>query len=104
MKKKTQCRVRNWAAYNRALVNRGNLSLWVDEEALQAWQYSRRKQRGVQYIYAEAAIQCVFTLRVVYDLALRAAQGLAESVFTLLQVSAPVPTYSTRSRRGARSE
>jgi hypothetical protein len=37
-------------------------------------------------------------------LALRAAQGLAESVFALLQVSLPVPTYSTRSRRGARSE
>jgi hypothetical protein len=102
--KKTQYRVRNWATYNRALVNRGNLTLWVDEEALQAWQYSGRKQRGAQYVYAEAAIQCVLTLRAVYHLALRAAQGLAESVFTLLQVSLPVPTYSTLSRRGARSE
>ena len=52
----------------------------------------------------EAAIQCVLTLRAVYHLALRAAQGLAESVFALLQVSLPVPTYSTLSRRGARSE
>jgi hypothetical protein len=104
MKKKTQYRVRNWAAYNRALVNRGNLTLWVEEEALQAWQYSGPKQRGAQYVYAEAAIQCVLTLRAVYHLALRAAQGLAQSVFTLLQVSLPVPTYSTLSRRGARSE
>jgi IS5 family transposase len=104
MKKQTQYRVRNWGAYNRALVNRGNLTLWVDEEALQAWQYSGPTQRGAQYVYAEAAIQCVLTLRAVYHLALRAAQGLAESVFTLLQVSLPVPTYSTLSRRGARSE
>jgi Transposase DDE domain len=37
-------------------------------------------------------------------LALRAAQGLAQSVLGLLQVSLPVPTYSTLSRRGARSE
>lgn len=104
MKKKTQYRVRNWAAYNAALVNRGNLTLWVDEEALHAWQYSGPTQRGAQYVYAEAAIQCVLTLRAVYHLALRAAQGLADSVFTLLQVSLPVPTYSTLSRRGARSE
>src|SRR5215217_3278329 len=102
--KKTQYRVRNWAAYNRALVNRGNLTLWVDEEALQAWQYSGPRQRGAQYVYAETAIQCVLTLRTVYHLALRAAQGLAQSVFGLLQVSLPVPTYSTLSRRGARDE
>ena len=104
MKNKTQYRVRNWAAYNTALVNRGQLTLWVDEEALQAWQYTGPRQRGAQYVYAEAAIQCVLTLRAVYHLALRAAQGLTHSVFTLLQVSLPVPTYSTLSRRGARSE
>jgi hypothetical protein len=91
MKKKTQYRVRKWAAYNAALVNRGNLTVWVDEEALQAWQYTGPRQRGAQYVYAEAAIPCVLTLRAVYPLALRAAQGLAESVFTLLQVSLPVP-------------
>ena len=104
MKKKTQYRVRNWAAYNTALVNRGSLTLWVDAEALQAWQYTGPRQRGAQYVYAEAAIQCVLTLRAGYHLALRAGQGLAQSVFTLLQVSLPVPTYSTLSRRGARDE
>jgi len=102
--KKTRSRVRNWAEYNAALVNRGNLIVWIDEEALQAWQYTGPKQRGAQYVYAEAAIQCVLTLRVVYHLALRAVQGLAQSVFALLQVRLPVPTYSTLSRRGARSE
>ena len=96
--------MRNGAADNAALGNRGNLTVWVDEEALQAWPYTGPRQRGAQYVYAEAAIQCVLTLRAVYYLALRAAQGLAESVFTLLQVSLPVPTYSTLSRRGARSE
>ena len=103
-KKKTQYRVRNWAKYNAAWIARGSLTLWVDEEALTAWQYTGPRQRGAQYLYAEAAIQCVLTLRAVYHLALRAAQGLAESVFGLLQVSFPVPTYSTLSRRGAQSE
>jgi DDE family transposase len=103
-KKKTQYRVRNWGKYNAALVARGDLTLWVDEEAVAAWQYTGPRQRGAQYVYAEAAIQCVLTLRAVYHLALRAAQGLAESVLALLQGSLSVPTYSTLSRRGARSE
>ena len=30
-------RVRNWPAYNRALVRRGSLTFWVDEEAVRGW-------------------------------------------------------------------
>ena len=101
---KTPYRVRNWAKYNAALIARGSLTLWVDKEAVAAWQYTGPRQRGAQYVYAKAAIECVLTLRAVYHLALRAAQGLAQSVFALLRVSLPVPTYSTLSRRGARSE
>jgi hypothetical protein len=35
--KKTQHRLRNWPEYNAALSGRGSLTLWVEEEALQAW-------------------------------------------------------------------
>src|SRR2546425_8766747 len=101
MKTKTQYRIRNWREYNAALVNRGSLTLWVDEEALRAWRYSGPKQRGAQYVYTDAAIKCVLTLRAVYHLALRATQGLAQSLFALLEVSLPVPDYSTLSRRAA---
>lgn len=101
MKKKTQYRIRNWSVYNAALIGRGSLTLWVDEAAIRSWRYSGPTQRGAQYRYAEAAIACVLTLRVVYHLALRAAEGLARSVFALLEVSLPVPSYSTLSRRAA---
>lgn len=30
-------RVRNWPAYNRALVRRDSITFWVDEGAVQAW-------------------------------------------------------------------
>ena len=30
-------RVRNWPQYDRALINRGSITFWVDEEAVQAW-------------------------------------------------------------------
>jgi IS5 family transposase len=101
MKKKTQYRVRNWSAYNAALIGRGSLTLWVDEDAIRSWRYSGPTQRGAQYRYAEAAIACVLTLRAVYHLALRAAEGLAQSVLALLEVALPVPSYSTLSRRAA---
>jgi len=29
-------RVRNWPVYNRALVGRGNLTLWIDEQAVES--------------------------------------------------------------------
>jgi transposase len=104
MKKKTSYRIRNWSTYNAALIARGSLTLWVDEEAVQAWRYTGPTQRGAQYVYAEAAIKCVLTLRVVYHLALRATEGLARSVFVLLETALPVPSYSTLSRRAAEVE
>jgi hypothetical protein len=99
MKTKTPYRIRNWPQYNAALRERGSLTLWVDEEALKAWRYTGPPHRGAQYVYADAAIKCVLTLRVVYHLALRATEGLARSLFALLQVALPVPSYSTLSRR-----
>jgi hypothetical protein len=99
--KKTQYRIRNWPAYNAALIERGSLTLWVDEEAIRSWRYTGPTQRGAQYRYADAAIKCGLTLRAVYHLALRATEGLARSVFALLEVPLPVPSYSTLSRRAA---
>jgi Transposase DDE domain len=101
MKTKTPYRIRNWPQYNAALRERGSLTLWVAEEAMKAWRYTGPTQRGAQYVYADAAIKCVLTLRVVYHLALRATEGLARSVFALLGVALPVPCYSTLSRRAA---
>lgn len=101
MAQKTQYRIRNWSAYNRALIQRGSLPLWVDEAALQTWRYDGPPQRGAQYIYSDSAIRCVLTLRAVYGLALRATEGFARSLFALLEVAFPVPTYSTLSRRAA---
>jgi Transposase DDE domain len=101
METKTQYRIRNWPAYNAALISRGSQTLWVDEAAIEVWHYTGPRQRGAQYVYTDAAIKCVLTLRAVDHLALRAAEGLAQSVFALLEVALPVPSYSTLSRRAA---
>jgi len=36
-KYKTKYRVKNWSAYDRALVARGNITLWITPEAIESW-------------------------------------------------------------------
>ena len=98
---KATYRIRNWSQYNQALVHRGSLTVWVDAHALDAWNYQGPNQWGAQYIYSDAAIQCLLTLRAVFHLPLRATQGLARSVFELMGLDLDVPHYSTLSRRAA---
>lgn len=99
--KKAVYRIRNWREYNQALVNRGSLTVWVDQQALDAWHYHGPNQRGAQFVYSDAAIQCLLTLRAVFHLPLRATQGMAASVFDLMGLDLEVPHYSTLSRRAA---
>jgi IS5 family transposase len=94
-------RIRNWKEYNRALVNRGSLTVWVDPGSLDAWNYRGPAQWGGQYIYSDTAIQCLLTLRAVFHLPLRATQGMARSIFELMGLDLAVPDYSTLSRRAA---
>src|SRR5512135_314879 len=81
---KSAYRVKNWSQYNAALVKRGSLTVWVDQEALDAWHYQGPPRWGAQFIYSDTAIQCLLTLRVVFHLPLRATQGLAHSIFQLI--------------------
>lgn len=94
-------RIRNWSRYNDALVRRGSLTLWVDQDTLRAWRYQGPLQRGAQFEYSDTAIECLLTLRAVYPLPLRATEGFARSIFGLIAVDLPVPDYTTLSRRAA---
>ncbi len=99
--KKAVYRIRNWKQYNEALVRRGSLTLWVDPAALPAWRHQGPPQRGAQYEYSDAAIECLLMLRAVYHLPLRATEGFASSLLELMGSDLPVPDYSTLCRRAA---
>src|SRR5512135_1063483 len=99
--KKAVYRIRNWKQYNDALVRRGSLTLWVDQDTIQAWRYQGPAQRGAQYEYSDTAIECLLTLRAVYHLPLRATEGFATSLLELMGADLPVPDYSTLSRGAA---
>jgi len=47
-KYKTKYRVKNWAAYDRSLVARGDITLWITPEALKAWRPKPAGRRGAQ--------------------------------------------------------
>ena len=45
---KAQYRVINWAEYNESLRQRGDLTIWVSDEAQSVWSAPRRTSRGGQ--------------------------------------------------------
>ena len=92
-------RVRNWPAYEAGLKRRGDLTLWIDEAALDGWQAPRRNTPGGQAIYSDLAIEMVLMLRMVFHLALRQAEAFAGSVLRLLGLDLCVPDHTTLSRR-----
>lgn len=99
-KKKRQYRIRNWRDYNRALVWRGSLTIWIDTRSTDTWlDRDRPARRGRRRTYTDAAILCALLLREAYHLPLRSTQGLVSSVLRLMKVSLPVMHYSTLSRR-----
>ena len=81
---KVQYRVINWAEYNESLGQRGDLTIWVSEEAQSVWSAPRRTSRGGQWRYSDLAIETCLTLRTTYRLALRQTQGLMGSIGTIM--------------------
>src|SRR5512135_1367041 len=94
-------RVRNWKQYHDALVRRGSLTLWVEQETLEAWRYQGPTRQGAQFEYSDLAIECLLTLRAVYHLTLRATEWFTRSLCELMDLDLPVPDYSTLCRRAA---
>lgn len=98
---KVKYRVKNWKQYNQALCRRGDVTLWIDEETIEAWYASPAELRrhGAQFIYSNAAILCALTLRAIYHLPLRQTRGFLQSLLALMTLDLEVPCYSTLSRR-----
>ena len=92
-------RVRNWREYEAGLTRRGYLTLWLDEAAMAGWHAPRRTTPGGQAWYSDAAVELALTLRLVFHLALRQAEGFTASVLRLLGQELRVPDHTTLSRR-----
>src|SRR3954469_20050012 len=92
-------KVRNWPEYDRALQQRGSLTVWVTPEALAALHPPRTGQRGRPRDYSDVAIETGHLLRLAFGRPWRQTEGLLHSLTTLLGVSVGVPDHTTFSRR-----
>ncbi len=97
---KTKYHVQNWAFYDRALVRRGDITIWLSPAAIAAWEPDGAGTRGAQWKYSDLAIESVLTLRLLFHLPLRQAEGFLTSLFGLMGLDLRSPDHTTLSRRG----
>ncbi|CAH3585629.1 hypothetical protein AI2694V1_1324, partial [Enterobacter cloacae] len=89
-------RITNWRHYNKALINRGSVTFWLDNEAVKAWyETATPPSRGRPQRYSDLAITTVLMIKRVFRLTLRAAQGFIDSIFALMGVPLRCPDYTS---------
>ena len=125
---KTKYRVTNWPQYEQSLRNRGSLTLWISPSAIKAWKSPKSGKPGRQQqyptfscftgdfpptglpsghagtslaslvSYSNLAIETILTLRLLFHLPLRQAEGFSASLFQLMKISLPIPDHTTLSQ------
>ena len=97
---KTKYRVANWTSYDRVLVHRGDVTLWVSPAAVATWTPAGVGTRGGQRKYSDLAIETALTLRLLFHLPLRQTEGFLTSLFGMMGLGLSAPDHTTLSRRG----
>ncbi|AMY09470.1 Transposase DDE domain protein [Luteitalea pratensis] len=97
---KTHYQVRNWRVYERALVSRGDVTLWLSPDARVAWGVPPSGRPGGQQRFSNLAIEAALTLRLVFRLPLRQTGGFLRSILTVMRANLDAPDHTTLSRRG----
>jgi hypothetical protein len=99
-KQKQRYKVKNWPEYNQAMVNPDSLMLWFEESQLERWhQPERTGYRGSLMSYSDWAIQCVLTIREIFQCPLRETESFLKSLVKILSLPLKVPNYRALSRR-----
>ncbi len=99
-KAKVKYQILNWKEYNQALVNRGDITIYFNDEVLENWYSDLPKQKGAQEVYSDLCIETLLMLKVVFKLAYRQTQGFARSLLRLMGIyDVEIPCYSQICRR-----
>ena len=73
--------------------------MWLSPAAIATWSPEKSGLPGGQRKFSDLALETALTLRLVFGLPLRQAEGFLWSVFELLGVDLAVPDHTTLSRR-----
>ncbi len=93
-KYKTKYRAGNWAEYDQTLVQRGGITLWISEGAVDDWKPVPSGGRGGQRKFSDHAIETALVLQLVFKLPLRQTEGFLRSVLSLMGVDLEAPDHS----------
>ena len=75
------------------------MTLWLSADATDAWRPSPSGRPGAPKTFSDCAIETALTLRLVFRLPLRQAEGFLRSVLSLMGVDLAAPDHTTLSRR-----
>ena len=89
-------RKRDWKQYNQSLINRGSLSIWIEDSLSKTWQIQPKIGRPK---FSSHVIEMGLIIREVYKLTLRTLQGFMSSILELLKLSLDTPHYTLFSKR-----
>ncbi len=92
------CKITNWKHYNQALINRGSLTFWIDEEAIRLWKQMKQGKRGKPRWFSDLAITTALMVKPVFSIPLRGLQGFINSIFKLAPLPLLYPHYSCISK------
>src|SRR3954447_7105833 len=73
---KAKYKVSNWREYDQALQQRGNLTVWVTPEALEAWAPEKTGRRGRLTSYSNIVIETAVMLRLAMGRPWRQTEGM----------------------------
>ena len=97
---KNKYKVRTWPGYNKALKQRGDLNIWLNEDSASRWHSEQKTgKKGRPELYSDDAILAFLTLRSVFYLPLRAAEGFMGSLIAVMKLDLQIPSYTQVSRR-----
>jgi hypothetical protein len=96
---KSRYRIGNWPEYEAGLRRRGDLTVWLSEDAINSWREPPSGKPGGQRTYADIAIEAALTIRMIFHLPLRQTEGFLGSLVRLLEIDLPIPDHTTLSRR-----
>lgn len=101
--RKKRYEVKNWSAYNEALVNRGDFTFWFSEEVVDAWEHENEaKKNGRPFTYSDVAIETLLTIRELFRLPYRQTEGFGKALAKLMNAGVAIPHHTSLVKRAAK--
>jgi len=91
----------NWSQYNKNLVQRGNINLWISEDVVNWWYLKKPVGRGRPFTYTDQTIETCLMIGYLFGMPLRMIEGFMNSFFEREKISLKAPCYTQLCRRAS---